>query len=56
MAELGGGTSDAPFSYRIVGLRKDVVAPRLNRLAIAVPATQAVPVPGSAGGESPSTS
>jgi hypothetical protein len=32
--ELGGGTSDAPFSYRIVALRRDVSAPRLNRIVL----------------------
>src|SRR5262249_43100535 len=30
--ELGGGTSGAFFAYRIVGRRKDVSAPRLNRV------------------------
>jgi len=30
--ELGGGTSSASFAYRIVGRRKDVSAPRLNRV------------------------
>jgi hypothetical protein len=30
--ELGGGTSSASFAYRIVGRRKDVAAPRLNRV------------------------
>ena len=28
--ELGAGTSDVPFTYRIVARRKDVTAPRLN--------------------------
>ena len=28
--ELGGGTSDVPFAYRIAGRRRDVTAPRLN--------------------------
>jgi hypothetical protein len=32
--ELDGGTSDAVFAYRIVALRKDVVAPRLNRVTL----------------------
>jgi hypothetical protein len=32
--ELGGGTSDVSFAYRIVALRKDVTAPRLNRVAL----------------------
>jgi len=30
--ELGGGTSDVPFAYRIAGRRRDVSAPRLNRV------------------------
>jgi hypothetical protein len=30
--EAGGGTSSAAFSYRIVARRRDVVAPRLNRV------------------------
>ena len=30
--ELDGGTSNAPFAYRVVALRKDVTAPRLNRV------------------------
>jgi hypothetical protein len=32
--EVSGGTSDVPFAYRIVALRKDVTAPRLNRVAL----------------------
>lgn len=32
--ELGGGTSSAPFAYRIVARRKDVSAPRLNRVTL----------------------
>jgi hypothetical protein len=32
--ELGGGTSSASFAYRIVARRKDVAAPRLNRIAL----------------------
>jgi hypothetical protein len=30
--ESGGGASDVPFAYRIVGRRRDVTAPRLNRV------------------------
>jgi len=30
---LAGGRSGASFSFRIVALRKDVEAPRLNRVA-----------------------
>jgi hypothetical protein len=30
--ESSGGTSDVPFAYRIVGRRRDVTAPRLNRV------------------------
>jgi hypothetical protein len=30
--ESSGSTSDAPFAYRIVGRRRDVTAPRLNRI------------------------
>ena len=30
--ELAGGTSNTPFAYRIVARRKDVTAPRLNRV------------------------
>jgi hypothetical protein len=30
--ETGGGTSDVPFAYHIVGRRRDVAAPRLNRV------------------------
>ncbi len=32
--ELGGGTSNAAFAFRIVALRKDVSAPRLNRVTL----------------------
>jgi hypothetical protein len=32
--ELGGGTSSAPFAYRIVARRKDVSAARLNRVPL----------------------
>jgi hypothetical protein len=32
--ELGNGRSNAPFAYRIVALRKDVSAPRLNRTTL----------------------
>jgi hypothetical protein len=32
--ELGGGTSSTPFAYRIVARRKDVSAPRLNRVQL----------------------
>jgi hypothetical protein len=32
--ETGGGTSSAPFSYRIVARRSDVVAPRLDRVKL----------------------
>jgi len=32
--ELGGGTSSAPFAYRIVARRKDVSATRLNRVTL----------------------
>ena len=32
--ELGGGKSNARFAYRIVALRKDVTAPRLNRVVL----------------------
>jgi hypothetical protein len=32
--ELGGGRSNVPFAYRIVALRKDVSAPRLNRVTL----------------------
>jgi len=32
--ELGGGTSSAPFAYRIVARRKDVSATRLNRVPL----------------------
>src|SRR6202021_1168462 len=32
--ELQGGTSDVPFAYRIVARRKDVTAPRLNRVTL----------------------
>jgi hypothetical protein len=32
--ELGGGTSSTPFAYRIVARRKDVSAPRLNRVTL----------------------
>ena len=32
--ELGGGTSSAPFAYRIVARRKDVPAARLNRVTL----------------------
>lgn len=39
--ELGGGTSSAPFAYRIVARRKDVSAPRLNRVTLPdAPATE----------------
>jgi hypothetical protein len=30
--ESGGGSSDVPFAYRIVARRRDVAAPRLNRV------------------------
>jgi hypothetical protein len=30
--ELGGGASSTPFAYRVVARRKDVAAPRLNRV------------------------
>ena len=30
--ETGAGTSGAPFAYRIVGRRRDVTAPRRNRV------------------------
>lgn len=32
--ELGSGRSDVAFSYRLVALRRDVVAPRLNRVSM----------------------
>jgi hypothetical protein len=32
--EAGGGTSNVSFAYRIVARRKDVIAPRLNRVAM----------------------
>ena len=32
--ELGGGASSVPFSYRIVARRKNVSAPRLNRVTL----------------------
>ena len=32
--ELHEGTSGAPFAYRLVGQRKDVTAPRLNRVEL----------------------
>jgi len=32
--ELGSGTSNASFAYRIVARRKDVLAPRLNRITL----------------------
>lgn len=32
--ELGGGTSNVSFAYRIAARRKDVTAPRLNRVAV----------------------
>jgi hypothetical protein len=32
--ELAGGTSNTPFAYRIVALRRDVAAPRLNRVTL----------------------
>jgi hypothetical protein len=32
--ELGGGVSSTPFAYRIVARRKDVSAPRLNRVTL----------------------
>ena len=32
--ELSGGTSNTPFAYRIVALRRDVSAPRLNRVTL----------------------
>ncbi len=38
--ELNGGRSNAPFAYWIVGRRKDVSAPRLNRVTL--PEAQAV--------------
>lgn len=34
VAEVDGGTSSAAFAYRIVARRRDVVAPRLNRVAL----------------------
>lgn len=46
--ELGGGTSSVPFAYRIVARRKDVIAPRLNRVTLPhapVHARVAAPVP-----------
>jgi hypothetical protein len=41
--ELGGGASNVPFAYRIVALRKDVSAPRLNRVTLPEAAPQAPP-------------
>jgi hypothetical protein len=32
--ELGGGASSTPFAYRIVARRKNVAAPRLNRVQL----------------------
>jgi hypothetical protein len=32
--EISGGASDVPFAYRIVGRRRDVLAPRLNRVTL----------------------
>jgi len=32
--ELEGGASSTPFAYRIAARRKDVSAPRLNRVAL----------------------
>jgi hypothetical protein len=40
--ELDGGTSNAPFAYRVVGLRKDVTAPRLNRVTLPIAHTEVV--------------
>jgi hypothetical protein len=41
--ELEGGASNASFAYRIVALRKDVSAPRLNRRALPEAAVMAAP-------------
>jgi hypothetical protein len=52
--EQGNGTSSVPFSYRILGKRKDVVAPRFERIpqqptpVSTVPPLPAPPVPPTA--------
>ena len=46
--ELGSGTSNTPFAYRIVALRKDVSAPRLSRVTL-----PSAPAQGPAGPREP---